>query len=81
MESWMISLGIAITAVIGSAYVNRYQISETKKKVDVHDDRLEKHGDNLVELNTKSSLAMTSDDVDKIIEARELINNLEVTNG
>jgi len=77
MESWMISLGIAITAVIGSAYVNRYQISETKKKVDVHDDRLEKHGDNLVELNTKSSLAMTSDDVDKKYVSKELFRQFE----
>lgn len=77
MESWMISLGIAIIAVIGSAYVTRYMVAELMKTSDVHSERLEKHGDNLVELNTKSELSMTAKDVDEKYVSKELFRQFE----
>ena len=77
MESWMISLGIAVAAIIGSAYVTRYMVAELKKAADEHAHRLEKHGDNLVELNTRSSLSMTAKDVDDKYVSKELFRQFE----
>ena len=73
----MISLGIAIAAVIGSAYVTRHTVAELRKAADEHAQRLEKHGDNLVELNTKSSLSMTAKDVDDKYVSKELFRQFE----
>ena len=73
----MISLGIAIIATIGSAYVTRYMVAELKKSTDEHSHRLEKHGDNLVELNTRSTLSMTAKDVDDKYVSKELFRQFE----
>ncbi len=77
MESWMVSLGIAIIAVIGSAHVTRYMVAELIKTSDAHSERLEKHGDNLIALNTKSELSMTAKDVDEKYVSKELFRQFE----
>ena len=40
--------------------VVRYMVGECKRKQVIMDERLDKHGDDLVALNTKSKLAVTA---------------------
>ena len=77
MESWMIGLTTVVVTVVGSAYVMRYMVGELKKKVDLQDIRLERHGDDLVKLNTKSELAVTAEQVDAKYVSKELFRQFE----
>jgi hypothetical protein len=77
MESWMITSGIVVAGIIGNAYITRYVVTETKKSVNTIFDRLDKHGDDIVRLNTKSELSMTAKDVDDKYVSKELFRQFE----
>jgi hypothetical protein len=76
-ESWMISAFFALGAVIGSAFVVRYQANEAMKHIVVIFERLEKHGDIIVKLDTKAQLSMTAKDVDEKYVSKELFRQFE----
>lgn len=73
----MISLASVIAAVVGSFYTVRYTTSENKKKIEAIEKKLEKHGDDLVAIKTKSELAMTAKDVDTKYVSKELFRQFE----
>ncbi len=63
MEGLGINAVIAIAGIIGAAAVMRYMVSEMKRHIEAVFKRLDKHGDDLVALNTKSEMAVTMTDV------------------
>ena len=72
-----VSLLIALVGAIGTFAVMRYMIGECKKNQSVFLLRLEKHGDDIVALNTKSELAVTAKDVDEKFVSKELFRQFE----
>lgn len=72
-----VSLIIAIVGVIGMIAVTRYIVGELKMKIEAIFSRLDKHGDDLVALNTKSELAVTAKDVDDKFVSKELFKQFE----
>jgi len=77
MESWMISAAVVIAGIIGNIYIVRYMVGELKKNEAIMFERLEKHGDDIVRLNTRSELAMTAKDVDDKYVSKELFRQFE----
>ena len=77
MDNWVINLGIALVAIISSFAVIKYMVSELTKNQSKIFERLDKHGDDIVALNTKSNLAMTSKDVDDKYVSKELFRQFE----
>lgn len=77
IEGWMISMVFGLATIIGAAYVVRYQVGEAKKHVTIIFERLERHGDDIVRLNTKSELSMTAKDVDEKYVSKELFRQFE----
>lgn len=53
------------------------QTAELDKKLDAYHKRLDTHGDDLVKLNTKAELSMTSKDVDEKYVSKELFRQFE----
>ena len=74
-----ISLNIIVAAIgfIAMVAVTKYVVGELKKNVNIIFDRLDKHGDDLVALNTKSELAVTAKDVDDKFVSKELFRQFE----
>lgn len=72
-----VSLIIAIIGFISMVAVTRYMVNELKKHVSTIFERLDKHGDDLVALNTKSELAVTAKDVDDKFVSKELFRQFE----
>ena len=77
IESWMISLTIAVSGIVASFAVVKYMATELKKNQELIFKRLETHGDDLVALNTLSKLAMTAKDVDEKYVSKELFRQFE----
>ena len=77
MESWMVSLGIVVVGLVGNVYIVKYMVGELKKNEAIIFERLEKHGDDIVRLNTRSELAMTAKDVDDKYVSKELFRQFE----
>jgi hypothetical protein len=77
VEGWMISLGFGLATVIGAAYVIRYQANEARKNISTIFERLDRHGDDIIKLNTKSELSMTAKDVDEKYVSKELFRQFE----
>lgn len=75
--SWVVSLLIAVVGVIGVVFVMRYMVSELKKNVEMIFKRMDKHGDDIVKLNTKSEMAVTAKDVDEKFVSKELFKQFE----
>ena len=73
----MLALGTIVASIIGTAYVIKHMVAELKKTVDSHNIRLEKHGDDLVKLNTRSELAVTAEQVDSKYVSKELFRQFE----
>ena len=71
------SMIIAVISFIGVVAVTRYIVGELKKVQEAHAIRLDKHGDDLVELNTRSKLAVTAKDVDEKFVSKEMFAQLE----
>ena len=63
--------------IVGVFAVNKYMISECKRKQLIMEERLEKHGDDLVSLNTRAELAVTAKDVDDKFVSKELFRQFE----
>ena len=71
MESWMVSLGIGIITYIGvlATMKNKIENHEAKhsdqgeRNKDFYE-RLEKHGDDIIRLNTKSEMSITKESAD-----------------
>ena len=68
---------LAVIAMIGTIAVMKYMVAECKLKQAALEDRIEKHGDDLVALNTKSELAVTAKDVDDKFVSKELFRQFE----
>lgn len=77
MEGWMISLGLAAMAFISSVGVLKYAMADLKSNQEELFRRMEKHGDAIVALNTKSELSMTAKDVDDKYVSKELFRQFE----
>lgn len=77
IEGWMISLMFGLVTLVGAVYVVRYQAQESKKHINIIFERLERHGDDIVRLNTKSELSMTAKDVDEKYVSKELFRQFE----
>ena len=75
--SWIVGLAITAISFIGLIYVMRYMVGELKKSVDTIYRRLDKHGDDIIRLNTKSELAVTAKDVDEKFVSKELFKQYE----
>jgi len=75
--SGYVSLALAIIGFIGAIFVMRYMVSELKKNQDMIFKRLDKHGDDIVALNTRSELAVTAKDVDEKFVSKELFRQFE----
>lgn len=75
--SWIVSLLIAVVGVIGVIFVMRYMVSELKKNQDSIYKRLDRHGDDIVALNTRSELAVTAKDVDEKFVSKEIFYQFE----
>lgn len=84
MESWMVSLGIGAITYI-SLFVtvknkvdsHQREIDESHKIIKTLFARLDKHGDDIVKLNTQSELSMTQKDVDNKYVSKELFRQYE----
>ncbi len=74
MDTTLLVAGIA---VIGTLFIMRYMVNECKIKQTDFENRIEKHGDDLVALNTKSELAITAKDVDEKFVSKELFRQFE----
>lgn len=72
MESWMISLITVVVALISSASIVRYMVGKHEAAIKNHDNKLEKHGDDLVALNTKAESAVTMKDVSEEFVRKEM---------
>lgn len=84
MESWMISLGIGGITYIATFVTMKNKVDVHQKTIDSQQKtinslfgRLDKHGDDIVKLNTKSELSMTSKDVDAKYVSKELFRQYE----
>lgn len=77
METWIINLFGGVATLIGTFSVMRYVVGELKKSQEAQSERLEKHGDAIVELQTRLNLAMTSKDVDDKYVSKELFRQFE----
>jgi len=77
IESWVITLVGMVVAVVGAGFVNRYQTAESKKHIETLFGRLDKHGDDLVRLNTRSELSVTAKDVDDKYVSKEYFRQFE----
>jgi len=75
--SWMVSLALAGVTFIGAIFVMRYMVTELKKTQESMVKRLDKHGDDIVSLNTRSKLAVTAKDVDEKYLSKELFRQFE----
>lgn len=62
---------------VGSLFVTRHIALETKRNQGNIYKRLDKHGDDIVALNTKSELAVTAKDVDEKFVSKELFKQFE----
>lgn len=72
MEGWVISVAGIFATVIASAAVVKYMVNRHEQILKTHDERLDKHGDDLVVLNTKSKEAMTMKDVSEEFVRKEM---------
>ena len=64
-------------SLAGLFAVTKYMVSECKRKQGIMEERLDKHGDDLVTLNTKAELAVTAKDVDEKFVSKELFRQFE----
>lgn len=88
MESWAISLAVSIImtllgiALMAGMYRNKISVLEDTTK-SIHNTfdkmyiRLDRHGDDIISLNTKSELSMTAKDVDDKYVSKELFRQFE----
>lgn len=72
MEGWMISLGIGIITFISIFAVLKHTVGKHEAAINNHDRKLEKHGDDLVALNTKAESAVTMKDVSEEFVRKEM---------
>lgn len=84
MESWMISFGIGVVTYISiivtlrnKVDAHQREIDESYKTIKVLFTRLDKHGDDIVKLNTQAELSMTQKDVDNKYVSKELFRQYE----
>lgn len=77
IKTWMISGGTAVVIIIGTLYIMKYMIAECKKNVGAAFQKLDAHNEELVELNTKTKLAVTAKDVDDKFVTKELFRQME----
>ncbi len=75
--NFILSVVVGLVTVAGALYVTKYIVSELQRQVEAIFKRLEKHGDDLVALNTKSELAVTAKDVDEKYQSKELFRQYE----
>ena len=77
IQGWMISVMLAIVTLVGNGFIIYYVVSELKKNQETIFNRIEKHGDDIVRLNTKAELSMTVNDVDDKYVSKELFRLFE----
>jgi hypothetical protein len=77
VESWLLTVFTASSGVVASFALMKYMVGELKRNQEVIFKRLDSHGDDIVKLNTKSELAMTSKDVDEKYVSKELFRQFE----
>lgn len=75
--STLISVVSALAAFISTFAVTRYMVIDMKKNQELIFQRLDRHGDDIVALNTKSELAVTAKDVDDKFVSKELFRQFE----
>lgn len=84
----LLGLGTIVISFTASASIVRYMSNENKRQIETMTTenkrqneaifkRLEKHGDDIVALNTKSELAVTAKDVDEKFVSKELFKQFE----
>ena len=71
------SVLLGIISLAGVFAVTKYMVGECKRKQSIMEVRLEKHGDDLVSLNTRAELAVTAKDVDEKFVSKELFRQFE----
>ena len=79
MESWILQLLLAVGTIVASFAVVKANVKTHNDRLDIHDNvieklfgRLDRHGDDLVALNTKSKSAVTLKDVAEEFVRKEL---------
>lgn len=73
----MISLGLGAVSFVSMVAVLKYTTTDLKSKQEELFKRIEKHGDAIVALNTRSELSMTAKDVDDKYVSKELFRQFE----
>ena len=77
MEGWVVTLIISAGTIVGTFAVTKYIVGELKNNQSAIFERLEKHGDAIVALNTKVQSAITAKDVDDKFVSKELFRQFE----
>lgn len=77
MEGWMISLALVLVGMISTFAVVKHMVSKHEAAIINHDRKLEKHGDDLVALNTKAESAVTMKDVSQEFVRKEMFNQFQ----
>lgn len=75
--SWLISTLIVIISAAGVIFVMRYMVSELKRNQDLIFIRMDKHGDDIVKLNSRAEFAVTAKDVDEKFVSKEFFRQFE----
>lgn len=73
----VLSLVIVTFGAVGTIAVMKYMLDDHRIRLMNQDKRLDKHGDDLVKLNTLSSSAITAEDVRAEYVSKELFNQYE----
>lgn len=68
----MVSLAIGMVTFISIFAVLKHTVSKHEAAINNHDRKLEKHGDDLVALNTKAESAVTMKDVSEEFVRKEM---------
>jgi len=74
MDISLLLAGITFIALIA---VMRYMVAELKRNQEIFFKRLDKHGDDLVALNSRAEFAVTAKDVDEKFVSKEFFRQFE----
>ncbi len=77
MESWVIQLLVLLGTVVSIFAVVKTTVSKHEAAIRNHDVKLEKHGDDLIALNTKSESAVTMKDVSEEFVRKEMFQQFQ----
>lgn len=73
----IIMIAVVLFSAAATVGVMKHMLKEHVLRLNSHEDRLDKHGDDLVRLNTKSESTVTSEDMAMKYVSKELFKQYE----